>query len=381
MAQLVGEGLANETAQFDYEKRRYNDTVTWLAEVLPGHMRTPFEYTFDGRELYADDGSGLGEIFDEAIRRATYLPAYEKRRRLHEKDEYLDMLAMMRGELPNTMVVISDFPPELMQSKTDVGGYNASRKQTMMRIIFKTPAGTLKMYSQSLDLSDRQALEAIYGTLGYEANPGELLGQRIHEEVEPYEQEFLIDKLMGVYDRSMSAKYRGQWYAGRQDKPPVNTYDFVRQQNDLLKTYLASSNSFTGGDKDYNLAAAMEARYLQHRKTGQSTAPGYYHDFSLTAHLMAQEEMRDAGTVARQTGAIFSGCGATIGTDSAQSMITGAEQLDKSGYGNKADKLPDDRFGSRYFNCPNGHPNVRKEKNKLLPHCQTRGCKAKVSCK
>jgi hypothetical protein len=57
---LTAERQAPEGLAYDHETRRYYDTVTWLAEVLPGSMRTPFEYTFDGNELYANDGAGHG---------------------------------------------------------------------------------------------------------------------------------------------------------------------------------------------------------------------------------------------------------------------------------------------------------------------------------
>ena len=45
------------------------------------------------------------------------------------------------------------------------------------------------MYSQSLDGSDRRALEALYAYLGREVQPGELLGQRIRADLPPDEQD------------------------------------------------------------------------------------------------------------------------------------------------------------------------------------------------
>lgn len=381
MEQTVMMRSSGETIHFDYEKRRYNDTVTWLSEVLPGHMRTPFEYQYDGHELYADDGSSLGEIFDDAIKQAEHLPAYERRRRRIEKEEYRDMLGMMRGDLPNTMVVISDFPPELMNAAQDVGGYNVNRKQTMLRVLTKTPEGTLKMYSQSLDGSNRQALESIFHQLGKEAEPGELLGQRLHLEVDSHEQEFMVDWLMGVYDRSLEAQFGGHWYAGRQDRPAVNTYDFVRSQKDLLAAYLTTTDNFSGGAADYNLAAAFEARYRQHQQgiLPRRTADAFVGQ-NVIAQVLALEEMNSAGAIARQTGITYSGCGATISaeSDSGKLGLGLGQELESAGYGNKADKLPDDKYGSRYFKCPKGHQNTRWEKDKLIEQCQV--CKCDVGC-
>lgn len=366
-----------ETNQFDIEHRRYCDTVTWLAEVLPGSMRTPFEYSFDGRELYAEDGGALGPIFDDAIKEAVSLPAYEQRRRPIEKGEYLDMLAMMRGELSNTMVVESDFPPELMHAREDVGGYNVKRKPTMLRVITKTARNTLLMYSQSLDGSNRQALEAIRSHLGFQTAQGELLGQRMHLELGEHEQEFLIDQLTGIYDRSLADQHGGNWRAGIQNGNHINTYDFACQQDDLVRAYLTSSNGFTGGTLDYNLAAAVRARYLGEDAASSVHMRTEYALPAVAGHVLALQEMQIAGAVARSQGIVVSGCGKTILAND----ISAKEQLEGSGMGNQADKrLPDDRLGSRYFICPNKnckYENTRP-KDKLIPMCKK--CGTDVSC-
>src|SRR5690349_17502586 len=103
----------------DYDRhiRFHDDETTWFAEILEGSMRTAPEYRFDGHELYARDGARVGDIFEGSIEAAKAMVArnpsmaFELRRRRIEHDEYRDMLAMARGELPNTMVVVSDFPP------------------------------------------------------------------------------------------------------------------------------------------------------------------------------------------------------------------------------------------------------------------------------
>ncbi len=375
--QASPERLRIEEDAFDYEKRRYFDTVTWLAEVLPGSMRTPFEYSFDGQELYAVDGGKLAEIFDTAVREAEEMPedlAFELRRRKAEKQEYNEMVDMMRGSLPNTMVVVSDFPSELMTATKDVGGYNVTRKQTMLRVLAKTPGGTLKMYSQSLDGSDRQALEALYRHLGHDAQPGELLGQRMHIELDETEQEFLIDELTGVYDRQLAVRYGGQWHAGQLNGERRNTYDFARSQTDLLNAYLATTNGFTGNKKDYNLAAAMEARFRNHLSRPYSLKHDDY-DIGIVAHVMAMDEMTRAGEKARATGKSYSGCGITAGAPG--EGFDAASQLEEAGYGNQSTEAGEDQYGSLTFECPKGHQNQRP-RNKLIPRCKV--CGISVKC-
>ncbi len=327
----TAERVQYQEFQFDTEKRRYYDTVTWLAEVLPGSMRTPFEYRFDGRELYAQDNSPLEPIFADAIEQSKVLPIYEQRRRRIEYEEYQDMLAMARGDLPNTMVVVSDFPPELMNATRDVGGYNVTRKQTMLRVITRSADGKLKMYSQSLDGSNRKALESMYAFLGFDVRHGELLSQRIHTDIDKHEQELLVDQLMGVYDRSMQSQYGGCWYAGQRGVQSMNTYDFACQQQDLIQAYLAATAGFTGGFRDYSLAAAVKDRYLN-RLDPQIIERG---SVPIAAHAMALAEMNSAGNRAQARGEVFSGCGSSLG---AAGSSSGESQLESLGYGNQADK-------------------------------------------
>ncbi len=380
----AAETLRTEQVHIDYEQRRYYDTVTWLAEVLPGAMRTPFEYGFNGRELYASDGSPLEAIFDDSITQteSTYgRDSFEYRRVSIEKQEYHDMISMMRGDLPNTMVVVSDFPPELMNAKNDVGGYNIGRKQTMLRVLTKTPEGTLKMYSQSLDMSNRAGLEALYTHLGFMPEPGELLGQRMHIDFDQTEQDFLIDELTGVYDRTLEQKYSGTWYAGRKGEKPINTYDFVCQQQDLLKAYLLTTPRFTGGSKDYNLAAAMEARYQSNGI--RLTIPELSGRPAIAAHVLAVMEMQQAGSRAQLDGKVFSGCGLTA--SAFEQRVLGSlseQQLLEAGYSKGLDTVQRDKFGPLNFTCPKGHWNKRKPAKSpkdFMPNCTK--CGTSLMCK
>jgi hypothetical protein len=360
----------HETKQFDHETRRYYDTVTWLAEVLPGSMRTPFEYQYYEGELYANDGGKLGKIFDDAIEQARQLPAYELRRRLIEKQEYQDMLAMMEGDRPNTMVVVSDFPPELLTAGSDTGGYNTVRKQTMLRVLTRTAEGTLMLHSQSLDGSNRQALEGIYEYIGSRPEPGELLGQRRFLTLDATRQEFLIDQLCNVYDRSLQAQFGGNWYAGRQGEWPDNTYQFACQQHDLVMAYLATTEKFSGDFRDYALAAAVKARFVASNKQFAITKQPY----GVVSYNMALDEMYTAGGRAQSRGEIFSGCGKSIGDQRSTDVES---QLGEAGYGNKTNLDKDCEFVSK--SCPKcGEKNVKTKvtKTHISGAC---GCRVKKS--
>ena len=314
---------------FNPEVRLYDDTTTLMAEMLDGNMRTSFDYFFDGHELHGRDNGALKPIFKKSIIDAQRLVsinpnlAFELRRRWIEMGEYKDMIAMASGELPtNTMVTISDFPPELMDATKDVGGYNTKRKQTMLRVITKNPDGQITMYSQSLDRSDRTALEAIYGYFGEKPKPGELLGQRIYKDLHAEEQESLPERLTRVYDKSLESRYGGEWYGGRTPAEMLNTFDFVRRQDDLLSTFFAGSNNET---TLFNLAAAMRKRFEARRNE----------KLTKVVHIDTQEalyiELQQAGLEARAEGRTFSGCGMSL----AASELSTTKELNIAGFGNK----------------------------------------------
>lgn len=322
--------------QFNQEVRDRHDVNTWLSEVLDGRMRTEFFYDYDphANELYAEDGSALGEIFDtaladsERIASERYNLAFEVRRREAEKSEYEDMLAMMNGG-SNTMIVVSDFPEELMDSPEDVGGYNVTRKQTMLRIITRGEDDRLSISSMSLDGSNRQALENIYDHFGLKPEPGELLGQRIYEDLDPYQMEFLEDQLMGIYDRSMSEQFGGQWKAGRrQPDNPMNTYDFVLAQEDIINYYLSEKDKALIDDSalKFAIAAEMERRWANSRNAMSAKDASYQQIIDIN-ELPAQ--LAHSAQMAREAGKTFSGCGV--------SLSSSKDQLKELGFGNSTD--------------------------------------------
>lgn len=335
---------------YNPEQALYDDTTTWLAEVLDGNMRTEFCFGYDGQELYGQDGSPLGKVFYDSISDAECLAEeqpnllFELRRRHLEYQEYQEMLEMAKGERPNTMIVVSDFPPELMQSYNSVGGYNVSRKQTMLRIITARPDGSLNICSQSLDGSNRTALEKIYHSFGMEPEVNqELLGQRIHLNVTEEDQKLLADRLTRVYDESLSEQFGGQWHAGRNQASNINTFDFVRMQDDLLQVFLEDEDAKNNPkDAIYSLAAAMEKRFLLTSTsfTQVFNTPSMHHS---TDRIRA--ELMIAGQEAKQSGKTFSGCGMSLGSSNAQMEAT--EEL---GYGNKTSKESSYKF-DKYMHC------------------------------
>ncbi len=362
-----------DVEQFDRYLRVYNDTTTWLAETLDGSMRTPFEYQYDGHDLVAEDGSRLRPIFEDALVDGRRLVqrhpnlAFEIRRRQHELDEYADMMAMVKHALPNTMVVVSDFPPELMDASSDVGGYNVSRKQTMLRVI-TYQNGSIKMFSQSLDGSDRQALQAMYASVDAPAEAGELLGQRRHLQLEPEQQELLLDKLVGVYDRTMQAQYGGSWYAGRPEATH-DTYDFVRQQSQLVDYLVETELAGVASDVErYNVAALMYENY-ERRKRLSPTERRATTSLDLGSYVTTLEvELLNAGRRAVQQGRQFSGCGSSLAGGNGE-LGGAANELDQAGYGGSSDEETAYKFDKKMYCVDCQAPPEKEEKPKWCGPC------------
>lgn len=387
-----------QTTQLNHYERIWTDTATWVAEALHGSMRTSFEYRFDGQELYGEDGGALGEIFDDAITAAEVIVsqkpnlAFELRRRLIEHEEYEDMLRMMRGELPNTMVVVSDFPPELRTADEDVGGYNVNRQQTMLRVITRQDDGSLRMTTQSLDRSNRCGLEAIYRACGREAGGEELLPERIYYELSSANQARLTDDLTSIYDAKLAEQLGGSWHAGiRQtgQQRAVDTYEFARAQTDLINWFTAAKLSdSTGAEKlRYSLVATVDARYqsyldraseIANHLSAPQAVPAYV-DWQPERPMNMYQEIKQATQQASAQGKTFSGCGSTVRTPG-ESTIEG--QLSEAGYGNRSSEKTTYKFDRKAFCRVCQAPPKKGESQKKCGPCQIcEPCDKKMSSK
>ncbi len=383
---------------FDREYRVREDFVTWAAEALDGQMRTPTSYRYDvsSNELHAEDGSALGAIFDDALVHADELIksqpqlAFEKRRRAHELDEYHEMLELMQGDGPNTMIVVSDFPHELMHYPVDVGGYNVRRRQTFLRVI-RRDGDTLEMYSQTLDGSNRAALEALYDHFGEDAKPGELLGQRMHMQSDKTADK-LTEELVGVYDRTLHKNDGGIYFAGREVvENKQNTYEFVLQQTDIVKHAVQEVLRGTINDQSmYNFAALLSQRYnnqqfsvptaeMIHSSDTYSGRDNMLTGPLVVQHTLLSEALTSAGHAAAAAGQTFSGCGSSFGAgvDSGEKSI-----LEALGFGSKSSSEESYSFNAYRFCVSCQAPPKEKEKKKMCGPCGLcRGCDKKAGGK
>ncbi len=382
--------------EYSVETRTRNDLETLFAEVLNGEMCTRFEYHYDEArdKLIAEDDSDLGKIFKDSLddikHKATKNPnlSFEVRRREHELAEFEDMKAMMCGNLPNTMVAVSDFPAELMDYPSDYIGYNVVRKPTMLRVLHRD-GNRLVMFTQSLDGSNRQALEKIYQHLGFVPHDGEMLGQRMNFEIQDTSALMLVNKLTDVFDSQLESQTGKKHRAGREVRVGerlINTYDFVRAQQDIISLALQeSSEDRFGEEREYETAALLVRRYEQYKFGASEKDSVIYrppvHSAADVAinFVMLNNERFMAGNSARSEGRTFSSCGMTM-----SSSLSAKEQLEASGYGVESEGSNDDSEESwsydrkaycRACQAPPG----KDEKKKLCGPCNI--CKDCVDTK
>lgn len=391
------ETINDQELGFNHELRYINDFITDAAEVLNGSMRTPTEYQFDydNQDIIASDGSSLGKIMLDSVTHAEQMVqtspqlSFELRRRKIEYDEFGDMLQMMNGIAPNTMVVVSDFPPELMNYPKDVGGYNVQRRQTFLRVIQKQPDGSVQMYSQSLDGSNRKALEGLYRLNGFVAEEGELLGQRMRFDSDENGEE-IVERLMNEYDRSLHEQSGLNFRAGiiLREKNVENTFEFVKTQQDLINLAVNYRKNGTYEENRYNIMALISERFEKYSKSTEvkdelfpefnnnqnNTAAGLVINQSQIAH-----ELVMAGNRAAVSGKTFNGCGMTSSTS-----LTAQEELENAGVGNKTEGGEESYSFDSYQYCVScqAPPDSEDDKKKWCGPCGLcRSCDKKAGGK
>lgn len=349
----VEQARADYNQDFDNEIRTLTNTETWLAETLHGSMETEFHFEKDGDYIIGEDGGILDETFDDSIDVATEIAAhspnmiFELERNIKERGELDDMYGMLNGELPNTMVVVSDFPEQIKNEKEDVGGYNVERQIAMLRVI-TAKDGKITVLTRSLDGSNRQALEAIYSAMGQPVEEGELLGQRIHRDLDETWQQKLPEILTDAYDNSMEEQTGEKHHAGIKQSPTMNiadTYKFVKAQRELVDWFvqLQLNDPEEAARSRYKFAATAKDRHQKYlAMLNEQPFTGGDVSYFEVVDSKAMDNASDGGSMFREMeraerravalGLAFSGCGETVKSESSELFSTD-DQLSTSGYG------------------------------------------------
>lgn len=233
----------------------YNQETTHLCEILEGKVETEVEFeTIDGK-LYAVDETGLTdwEKFHENNWQYANLlveqnPKLEPYLRISEADteEGIAQIEMVKAGEPKTMVKLSLCGDDILDEQALLKlGRDPLKKRAMLRVSIFDGA-KLKLYTRSID---NMSLEG---------------GKEF------YKHNFNIE-IPNDYDSadllSMSVAYDEVLHNLADELVPsqagINTYQFVNQQQDLLKVYFESLNGLAQGNlSEYQIAfSANELRY------------------------------------------------------------------------------------------------------------------------
>lgn len=265
---------------FEYQ-RRLTDEVTDMSERLAAPMRNRFEYNLgeDG-ELWFQ-GEPIKHVFDDGIAVAEELaqknPQFvtELVRRHLERQEYDAMCELARGRegSPDILVIESPIPDAVLKG-VHLNAYDRKRKKTLVRVFCRTANG-IEATSLSLDRSDRDGLNAIAelfgGTIDADATSEDILAMRFWGYADDYKDGDVVKSVCSAYDKALSKKLGGEWYAGRQPSEVLDAKAFIETQPDLVRQHMevimALKKSYDGDERDtrledarYNLAAALTRR-------------------------------------------------------------------------------------------------------------------------
>ncbi len=304
-----------------YERQR-NDVETWLAEMLDGPLYRPDEFDFSEGDIISSDGRPMRKVYEQALLhtelRANRDPRFkeELERTRYEHLEYLNILAMARGDGPNTLVTIWEIPEYVLANGADIGGYRFKKRRAMMRVTTRLTSGKIRIETQSLDGGLRAGFESIYDALDVEAQEGFLYKQPIKKDLPPEKQDSLCPDLKTRYEQAYYLKTGLQTVAGASD-PTTETMSFVRDQSDLtdafVRKYMNRHMNDIPESELISIGAAIRRRYEGRAVTG----------------LSAEAEMGGAGAEAIASGEVFSACGDTIGGKSA---ISNEQRLQNVGF-------------------------------------------------
>lgn len=357
--------LREAEREVDFERARreqlagiYEDETSWLAETLNGEMRSSYRFELLEGELYArekaiDGGETLRHLKTMYLEgaecakiRAASDPrvSFEIERERHHLEELTLMEEMAAGRAPNTAIIISPFPEELSgEQEDDIQGYKPKLRRSMVRLITFSSSGDVTVTSQSLDHTDRATIEAVFTSWDMElpshASTNDILSRRITRNMPPGWQKTALDNIKRTWDESLAQRFGGDWQAGRRQSQG-NTWEFVLQQEDLLRDHLDQIADLIGlarsGDS-WSIDALADARY----KTAAAMKRRYDGNVRDSYGGDTTSEREAAGAAAQASGQTFGGCGLTVEA-SISTAATAESQLAQLGYRARVEFKPGD---------------------------------------
>ncbi len=404
----LGGGL--EVRKFDYYPVRDG-------KVMAADLKTAISDTTKAGLICAEDKAET----EEAKGDTRFLPQLVRSRWDHYNA--LETDKMVRGETDyNTRIVISPFPEEAAAISGDAYwrgiGYVPSLRRGFVQLYYAGDqflAGSL-----SFDGSDKSRIREVsaehnvdipvdestdnwlqYAITGnYSEEEARQLGLLIADscadpkyqkstntvEVTASHRAVMEEAFNNSYIHICESLFKG--YQTPAARSLIRQFSLKAAQfNDRYKTALKemATDKTRFSDKEaiilhellvYSTIEMMRALHLRssHYSVDRSYVPPYeYMRMQALSTESFQSMLTEYGAEGARNNRSYSACGLEI------SLGREGGIFDKPGQVFGGLSSSEDRYGSRYFKCSNGHWNYRPQ-NKLIDKCQHQNCKAKVKC-
>lgn len=421
----VEEGFGTDAEIGGLEVRDFDERTVMNGRVMSRDLKTAIS-------TMTRDGLTCAQKTAEKDPR--FLPQLTRSYWDHENAKRVDR--MVRGETDyNTIIVVSPFVEEAAAESGDEYwrniGYVPHRKRGFVQL-YHFSGGKVTAGSLSFDGSDKQHLRHIFSEQGVDIPDGEITDNWL---------KYAVTRTLTVEEAKELALEIANEANGPDFQTKTNTVDVTHQHKEIMNKVfndsyvhiceslargrqtegarqlimqltnhahgfnqryanalykMRASDSFDDNDTAilhevlvYSTIEMMRALHIDRSKPNKNFT-GVAQD-----HLLAdfiEQHLHEADTESFQgmlggfgaagaaQGRGYSACGLSISlgeerqSSNADAMTSGPQ----SRFGGMDKKLPDDKFGSRYFKCPKGHMNIRWIKNELIKNCQI--CKCDVSC-
>jgi len=344
------EKALGRTAIDGYERRRYDEITSGLAEALSGRVETKYSFGLREGRFIADDGEPIEDMLLRALQKDIKVAAHDDFYGFlpHRSRAELDNLRAMQHaaaghEAYDTQIEISVYNQELDTSEANRHKLQRAAQmpewgRTMVRLshwdgeklnIITMSSDNLPPASESAVPSISLFKEAAKRSFGYEFASDDAIGmlaEPIRLKANGGSWKHLAKNLVSEADNILSEKYGGQWLQGRPVSEAIDLQKYVESQEQVLKGLFDAESQLAKGhnsfesyqaafNKELRKAAALLERRLTLGKTDETIA-----DYQAAA--------AGAGDWADAEGKSYNMCGMVLGAENTNIVQqTGSESL------------------------------------------------------
>lgn len=346
-----------------------DEELSYIVEGLGRASRTSFTMQRLGGELvYFSEGRWTPySLMLKNGRTAAYLEAQRDPRRhflAEAAEQDLDLGSQMRHLQPGEQLIwASPYPleiealygPEFLREC----GFQPDRKMGFVYRAYCNEDHSVTLESQTIDLSDPDALAAI-------------------AEARRYDPDMDLDVAVRVYDGALAKKYGGRFYAGRRSEAiRENAWEFLLQQRDLIEFHMTrldelARGGLTGSALEHAVKKQIYGTWWAIKKRLNGEAPPPYNPIenatpAEVAYWRVYHEVQAAFTEAVVAGFSMPGCGGAISFE--QAMDADPQAVFDGIFGDKSSEQSYSFDKKMYCVSCQAPPSKKDEPKKMCGPC------------